>query len=116
MALCDFRSRYYMYDRVVEGRKGHLVEEGSIFEKYKGLRSDITKVDAAFVWLRNGRTYIFTGDDYYRYDERRERVDYQYPKKISSAWRGFPNDVDSVFVWKNDVTYFFKGEEYVAIL
>lgn len=105
-------TRYYVYEGVDRNR---LVEEGSIFEKYNGLKRDVKKIDAAFVWLKNGMTYLFVGGDYYRYDERKEKVDYHYPKKISAAWRGIPNNIDAVFVWKNLVTYFFKGDQYYRL-
>jgi len=102
-------SRYYIYDRVDDAR---LVEEGSIYDKFKGLSTDVTKIDAAFIWKKNGRMYLFAGDDYYRYDETRQRIDYGYPRKIRDAWKGVPDNVDAVFIWSNDVTYFFKGTQF----
>jgi hypothetical protein len=102
-------SRYYVYDRVDDAR---LVEEGSIYDKFKGLSTDVTKIDAAFIWKKNGRMYLFAGDDYYRYDETRQRIDYGYPRKIRDAWKGVPDNVDAVFIWSNDVTYFFKDTQF----
>ena len=102
-------SRYYIYDRVLNGQ---LLEEGSIYDKFRGLSREVTKVDAAFIWKKNGRMYLFAGDDYYRYDESRRRIDYGYPRKISSAWRGVPDNVDAVFIWRNEKTYFFKGTQF----
>ena len=102
-------SRYYTYDRVLNAR---LLEEGSIYDKFRGLGRDVTKVDAAFIWKKNGRMYLFAGDDYYRYDESRGRIDYGYPRKINAAWNGVPDNVDAVFIWRNEKTYFFKGNQF----
>ena len=97
-----------MYDYLDDPR---LEEKGSIFEKYEGLNRDVKRIDAAFVWVPNGRTYLFSGPDYYRYDESRRVIDYGYPRNIHDAWNGVPGYVDSVFIWSNGVTYFFKGTD-----
>ena len=102
-------SRYYIYDRVINAQ---LTEEGSIYDKFRGLPEEVTKIDAAFIWKRNGRMYLFVGDDYYRYDESRQTIDIGYPRKISDAWHGVPDNVEAGFVWRNDVTYFFKGTQF----
>ena len=85
------------------------MESGSIFSKYRGLKSTVTKIDAAFVWSGNGRTYLFVGTEYYRYNEHRQSIDPYYPKAITGAWKGVPTNIDTVFVWGNGITYFFKG-------
>ena len=102
-------ARYYVYKSVLSAQ---LLEEGSIYDKFKGLSREVTKVDAAFIWKRNGRMYIFADDDYYRYDELKRRIDYGYPRKIKNAWHGVPDNVDAVFIWRNDKTYFFKGSQF----
>jgi hypothetical protein len=102
-------SRYYIYDTVINAQ---LTEEGSTYDKFRGLPEEVTKIDAAFIWKRNGRMYLFVGDDYYRYDESRQTIDIGYPRKISDAWHGVPDNVEAGFVWRNDVTYFFKGTQF----
>ena len=90
-----------------------LLETGSIFNKYKGISKNIKKIDAAFVWS-NGKTYIFTGDEYYRFDGTNNHLNKSFPRKISENWVGIPANLDSVFVWKNGATYFFKGRKYFS--
>lgn len=102
-----FYSRYYIYSSATSKS---LVKSGSIHTKYDGLPAHVNRVDAAFIWPGNGRTYLFSGEDYYRYDERAEKIDYGYPRKIEGPWKGIPANVDAVFVWRNKATYFFKGE------
>lgn len=68
-------------------------------------------VDCIFRWS-NGFIYIFSGSDYYRYNESRPGIDPDYPRPISSHWRGVPGEIDAVFRWANGVTYFFKADKY----
>lgn len=60
-----------------------------------GFDANITKVDAAMVWSKNGRTYLFAGEKFIRYDEASKRVDNNYPANISDKWRGIPNNIDA---------------------
>ena len=89
-----------------------MMATGSIFNKYRGIDRSVSKIDAAFVWSGNGRTYLFSGAKYYRYNDDRQSIDPNYPKDITRAWKGVPAFIDSVFIWTNGVTYFFKGEQY----
>ncbi len=43
------------------------------------------------------------------------RIDYGYPRLISMAWKGVPDNIDSVFAWRNGKTYFFKGDKYYRL-
>ena len=56
-----------------------------------------------------------TGEIYYRYDEHSRRIDYGYPRYITDAWVGVPRNFDSVCIWRNRVTYFFKGGVLVKL-
>ena len=76
---------------------------------YKGLPDSVQKIDAAFVWNRNTKTYLFTGSQYYRFDSESRKIDIGYPRNTQYAWK-VPAEFDSVFVWRNRVTYFFKGK------
>lgn len=96
---------YYIYTDIA----GTVLESGTIQNKY-GLSSNVERVDAAFIWNGNGRTYLFAGNDYYRFDENRGSMDYGYPKSIEENWGGVPNGVDAVFIWRNKITYFFKDK------
>ena len=98
--------RYYIYKSLSELV---LIENGSIFDKFIGLKNTTQKIDGAFIWTGNGKTYLFSGDLFYRFSDYSNIVYYDYPRKIREYWKGVPGQIDSVFVWKNGVTYFFKG-------
>ena len=59
-----------------------------------GFPHDIKKVDAAFVWGYNHKTYFFTGDMYWRYNEEGGFMDYDYPRDMS-MWAGLRVPVDA---------------------
>ncbi|XP_057298329.1 matrix metalloproteinase-2-like [Hydractinia symbiolongicarpus] len=100
-------SKYYIYENVSNTRR---IESGSIYDKFSGLPKTVKRIDAAFIWSGNGRTYFFSGKDYYRFNEKTGRTDLNYPKAITGSWKDVPSHVDSVFEWSNGVTYFFKGK------
>ena len=47
------------------------------------------------------------------FNDRKQAVAENYPKKIETYWDGIPNNIDAVFTWgKDNNTYFFKGAEF----
>jgi len=91
-----------------------------IADVFPGLPNDI---DGGFQWGRNGRTYFFKDNAYYRYSHGRTirtnsgnyeepgRIDSSYPRDIS-VWKGVPRSgIDAVFVY-NGYTFFFSGMTY----
>lgn len=64
----------------------------------------VERLDAAFIWAHNGMTYLFSGGEFWRFDESRkgERVTNQpepdYPRD-SSLWRGVPTRMDDIISW-----------------
>ena len=77
-----------------------------------GLPYDLEKIDAAMVWGHTGRTYLFSGRNYWLLDEKNERIEPDYPRDIS-VWRGVPSNIDAAFQWhRNGITYFFKGNQF----
>eukprot|EP00061_Rhincodon_typus_P001410 g14726.t1 len=60
----------------------------------------VHRVDAVFVWPHNGKTYFFTGHQFWRFDEKQGRMDPGYPKQIS-LWKGIPTDLDGVMSWSD---------------
>ncbi|CAG0891397.1 unnamed protein product [Darwinula stevensoni] len=60
-----------------------------------GLPLEVTKVDAAFTWIKNGKTYVFSQMKYWRYSEAMEVPDEGYPRDASS-WRGVPFPINGV--------------------
>lgn len=69
------------------------------------------RIDTIFKTL-DGKTYIFKGDKYWRFNDK--GLVSGYPKKISSTWRGLPDNIDAAFTYENGKTYFFKGSYYWA--
>lgn len=70
------------------------------------------RIDAAFVWGANGKTYLFSGNHYWRYNEAVGKMDMGYPAKLNESWIGVPNNLDSAMTWINGRTYFFKGNGF----
>ncbi|XP_076852328.1 matrix metallopeptidase 25a isoform X2 [Brachyhypopomus gauderio] len=70
------------------------------------------RVDAVFVWPHNGRTYIFSGGEYWRFNEANTywKPEAGYPKP-TSVW-GVPSHPDDVIGLQDGNTYFFKGTNY----
>lgn len=117
-------------DAVFKGMDGqiHLFKE----EKYVGLSANFAtqeveaqlesvwgkvrnnlftsgKVDAAFTGL-DGRSYIFSGDQYFRYSNMDySRVDESYPRTIALHWGGL-RSVDAAFILDGK-TYLFGQNE-----
>ncbi|XP_067641638.1 stromelysin-1-like isoform X2 [Eurosta solidaginis] len=68
-------------------------------------------IDAAMMWPKNNLTYIFSGTQFWRFNDRLNRLDDGYPKSMS-RWPGIPNNLDAVATLKNGKTYFFKDNIY----
>ncbi|KAJ8284256.1 hypothetical protein COCON_G00031060 [Conger conger] len=75
--------------------------------------SEIQRVNAAFVWAHNGKTYLFSGREFWRFDEgtrgMERKLDGDYPKD-AALWGDVPPDPDDI-ISKGEV-YFFKGNSY----
>ncbi|KAG0722991.1 Matrix metalloproteinase-14 [Chionoecetes opilio] len=78
--------------------------------KNLGLPADLKKIDAAFVWGYNGRTYLFADTMYWRFDESIQHVELDYPRAMD-MWQGVPYNIDSAFK-HNGTTYFFQGKVF----
>ncbi|KAG5878181.1 hypothetical protein JTB14_028197 [Gonioctena quinquepunctata] len=76
-----------------------------------GIPREITHIDGAMVWGHNGKTYLYSGDRYWSFDEELQHVELDYPRHIS-MWKGVGTDIDAVFQWKDGKTYFFKGKGF----
>uniref|UniRef100_A0A3B4UJS6 Collagenase 3 n=1 Tax=Seriola dumerili TaxID=41447 RepID=A0A3B4UJS6_SERDU len=74
---------------------GSLSCAGSIYEY--GFSSRIRQVDAAVHVSEYGKTVFFTGEFYYRYDERMRRMDPGFPRLIQTDWPGIPKRVNAAF-------------------
>ncbi|XP_060814551.1 matrix metalloproteinase-2 isoform X2 [Bombus pascuorum] len=76
-----------------------------------GLPESLEKIDGAMIWGHNGRTYFFSGSEYWRFDESVNHIELDYPRNIS-MFAGVGTDIDAVFQWKDGKTYFFKGKGF----
>ncbi|KAL1140620.1 hypothetical protein AAG570_000550 [Ranatra chinensis] len=79
-----------------------------------GLPNYVKSVDAAMVWAKDSKTYIFSGDKYWRYNETSKKMDDGFPMPISD-FKGIPEDLDTALTWTDGVSYFFKGDNYWAL-
>ncbi|XP_042364162.1 matrix metalloproteinase-17 isoform X2 [Plectropomus leopardus] len=77
----------------------------------------VERVDAAFIWAHNGKTYLFSSGEFWRFDEGRrgEQVTRQlepgYPRD-NSLWGGVPTHMDDIISWGEGDAYFFKDNLY----
>ncbi|XP_007259671.2 vitronectin b [Astyanax mexicanus] len=74
-------------------------------------------IDAAFTRINcQGKTYIFKGNKYWRFDG--DVLDEDYPRDISVGFEKIPDDVDAAFAIPapshhgKEKVYFFKGDRY----
>ncbi|XP_052468079.1 matrix metalloproteinase-25-like [Carassius gibelio] len=62
--------------------------------------SEVRRVDAAFIWAHNGKTYIFSGGEYWRFSgTEKSRADADYPKN-AILWTGVPSNPDDI-IWRD---------------
>ncbi|MBN3317899.1 MMP2 collagenase, partial [Atractosteus spatula] len=81
-----------------------------------GLPADLPRVDAAFSFNKNKKTYIFAGDKFWRYNEAKKKMDPGFPKLIADAWNGIPDSLDAAFHFNGDgYSYFFKDGYYLKL-
>ncbi|KAL2077968.1 hypothetical protein ACEWY4_025653 [Coilia grayii] len=75
----------------------------------------VTTVEAAFVWAHNGRTFLFSGGEFWGFSNGNDiqalRPDEGYPKS-ASLWNGMPRDPDDIISYGEGDTYFFKDNSY----
>ena len=77
------------------------------------------RVDAAFRFLKDGKAYIFSGEEYASYDLDRREMDPGSPARVGiDGWLGGPTgDFDAVFQHPtNGIVYFFKGVKYYRFI
>jgi Hemopexin/Matrixin len=94
---------------------GHeiYVFSGTTFEHrmtlaHIGIDHHFKQIDAIFKWHFNKLTYVFSGDQYWKFNG--DRVDEHYPKNILRAWRDV-YDIDTAFS-QDEKLYFFKGKSF----
>lgn len=108
-------SQYWVFkDTVVMGGYPRPLAEWGMRTRSGTL---VDKVDAAFIWAHNGKTYLFSGGEFWRFDESRkgEQVTRQlepgYPRE-NGLWGGVPTHMDDIISWGEGDAYFFKDNLY----
>lgn len=73
----------------------------------------VDRVEAAFTWAHNGKTYLFSGGEFWRFDESHKgdqgprQPEQGYPRN-SSLWAGVPRLMDDIISW-GEGNIVFKG-------
>lgn len=97
------------------------LDDKSILPGYPKLIQDVWgipgPIDAAFTRINcQGKSYIFKGNQYWRFDG--DVLDEDYPRDISVGYDGIPDGVDAAFAIPapshrgKEKAYFFKGDKY----
>ena len=117
-------------DAVYETNEGNIVFfSGSKYWVYDGYQfsddsprmisqlglTDVGKIDAVFVWPKNGRTYVFSGQKYWKLNEAQTYTEDGYPLLIRDRWQNVPDLLDAIFAWKDGKTYIFKGKHFYEL-
>uniref|UniRef100_UPI0037E96A5C matrix metalloproteinase-25 n=1 Tax=Semicossyphus pulcher TaxID=241346 RepID=UPI0037E96A5C len=82
---------------------------------------DVDRVDAAFIWAHNGKTYLFSGGEFWRFDESQKggqgprQPEPDYPRD-NNRWGGVPPDMDDIISSGEGDAYFFKDNLYWVLL
>ncbi|XP_028855671.1 matrilysin isoform X2 [Denticeps clupeoides] len=83
---------------------------GSIYDY--GFPLTVKHIDAAVHLSEYGKTFFFTGDEYYRYDEGRKVMDKGFPRKIQPDWPGIGPKIDAALALRAGAIHFFSGPSY----
>ncbi|KAK5858749.1 hypothetical protein PBY51_002866 [Eleginops maclovinus] len=126
-AVCSGRS----FDAFLQLKNGSIyafrgeyffeLDDKSVLPGYPKLIEDVWglsgPIDAAFTRINcQGKSYIFKGNQYWRFDG--DVLDEDYPRDISVGFDGIPDDVDAAFAISapshrgKEKSYFFKGDKY----
>ncbi|XP_068162319.1 matrix metalloproteinase-17 [Antennarius striatus] len=108
-------SQYWVFkDTVAMPNYPRPLAEWGMRSKFGAL---VESVEAAFIWAHNGKTYLFSGGEFWRFDESHtsEHVNRQpdsgYPRD-NSLWAGVPSHMDDIISWGEGDAYFFKDNLY----
>ncbi|XP_028975946.1 matrix metalloproteinase-25 [Esox lucius] len=76
---------------------------------------EVERVEAAFVWAHNGKTYLFSVGEFWRFNEGNKeegrKLEGGYPRK-ATLWGGVPTEPDDIISWGEGDAYFFKDNLY----
>lgn len=71
---------------------------------------EISRIDAAMVWSKNNRTYLFSSDRFWKFSKKYQ-MDAFYPR-VMARWKGVPSNLDAIVSIPNRKTIFFKQDEF----
>ena len=77
---------------------------------------DLTKPRKKFVHIdwENGKSYVFVGSIYFRYDNSTDHAEGGYPIAITKYWPGLWADgIDAGFCVNSSYAYFFRGNQCI---
>ncbi|XP_060077847.1 matrix metalloproteinase-2-like [Ylistrum balloti] len=105
--------RYWVYNS--NSPVSRFPPEGRPITEF-GIPSDVKKIDAAFVWSYNSRTYLISGDMYWKLNLENNHIEMDYPRDMS-IWRDVPVPVSTAFQYQagpkdKAKTYFFKDDKF----
>ncbi|XP_051014024.1 vitronectin [Acomys russatus] len=103
------------------GKYCYELDETAVRPGYPKLIQDVWgiegPIDAAFTRINcQGKTYIFKGSQYWRFEDG--VLDPDYPRNISEGFSGIPDNVDAALALPahrysgRERVYFFKGKQY----
>lgn len=91
-------------DGPVTGRHYYVFSGNTLLHGYPksltelGLPEELDHVDAAAVWGHNSATYIFSGTVYWKYDNKTDKMELDYPRDMS-IWKGVGYNINAAFQW-----------------
>ena len=64
-------------------------------------------IDAALVWGKDGRLYLFKDEFYWNFDLKSKAM-VVGPRRITKGWPGVPPYLSAALRWTNGKSYFFQ--------
>ncbi|KAL4647238.1 collagenase 3-like [Arapaima gigas] len=92
---------------------GYNLEEG--YPKYihkLGLPKNVRRIDAAVNIQKTGKTLLFSGDQYWSYDEDSNTMDTGFPRQIEEDYPGIGPKVDAAVYQYGYLYFFHKHHRY----
>lgn len=103
-----FRGHWYV---TLDTETGEFSEAKEIAEGWPGVPFE--RVDAA-LHFDDDYAYLFSGQQYVRFNIAQNRVEAGYPQLISERWEGLHFDkIDAAVYWGNGKIYFFRDDQHI---
>nr|XP_028581997.1 stromelysin-1-like [Podarcis muralis] len=93
--------------------KGNIIQRGFPKNIHSlGLPKSVKSIDAAAHDHNSKKTYFFSGNSYWRYDEAQKSMEKGYPRKISADFHQVGSKVDAAFLNHGHFYLFVGSEQY----